>query len=531
LSYALNSLLRNLLAGLRVAFFLPVTRFAFRVDLAQIVLLFIVSAVLDVARDALRAGPDRVFSLLGAGSEFFGAGVLLFIAAVLALLFRQRSIVLALPLIVLASLPAVQVGLELPTTFEAFDLPRRYDRIAGDVLLVWAVIVLIRCTALSLDARGARRIGASLAGGLLLASPIWFSSALAPNDPWFVKASAADAVEGVDAGAEPVLATQSFLLDQLLGKLEDERPGITDLYFVGFAPYGAQDVFRKDVEAARDVMDEKWGTKGRSIVLLNNPQTLLTAPFATITNLRETLNEIGTAIDADNDVVMVYLASHGTRDFHLAASQPPLTLVELTPAGLRQMLDDSGIKWRIVVVSACYSGGYIEPLKDDQTIVITAARPDRISFGCGDRSDATFFGEAFFQKGMATADTITGAFDVAQKRVDERERSEGYSPPSEPQVWIGPEMAEKLKTLRIKGQTGGVRASLPLFDAPAAQPRQYAAYHDNSTSRRNPCVACSRPSRPRSSYSSSRRPRAARRSKSPSSRSALAARRCSTTCH
>jgi hypothetical protein len=182
------------------------------------------------------------------------------------------------------------------------------------VLLVWAVVVLIRCAALTLEMRGAKRMGASLASGLLLATPIWFSSALAPNDPWFVRAPAGE-VDGVNAGSEPVLATQSFLLDQLLGKLEDERPGVTDLYFVGFAPYGAQDVFRKDVEAARDVMDEKWGTKGRSIVLVNNPQTLLTAPFATITNLRETLNEIGAAIDADNDVVMVYLASHGSRDF------------------------------------------------------------------------------------------------------------------------------------------------------------------------------------------------------------------------
>jgi len=528
-TYALNSLLRNLLAGLRVAFFLPVTRFAFRVDLAQIVLLFVMSAALDMARDALRAGPDRVFSLLGAGSEFYGAGLLLFIAAVLALLFRQRTIALSLPVIVLASLPAVQVGLELPLAYRAVDLPHSYDRWTGDVLLVWAVVVLIRCAALALDTRGARRMGASLACGLLLASPIWISSMLAPNDPWFVKAPDADAVVGVDAGAEPVLATQSFLLDQLLGKLEDERPGVTDLYFVGFAPYGAQGVFRKDVEAARDVMDEKWGTKGRSILLINNPQTLLTAPFATITNLREALNEIGAAIDADNDVVMVYLVSHGSRDFHLTASQPPLTLVELTPAGLRQMLDDAGIKWRIVVVSACYSGGYIEPLKDDQTIVITAARPDRISFGCGDRSDATFFGEAFFQKGMATTDTITGAFDVAQKRVGERERSEGYAPPSEPQVWVGPQMAEKLKTLRTKGQSG-VTASTPSFDAATAQPRQYAALHDHRNLRRNSCVACSRPLRPRSAYSSSLRPRVPRGSKNPSSPSAWAARRCSTTC-
>jgi hypothetical protein len=197
-------------------------------------------------------------------------------------------------------------------------------------------------------------------------------------------------------------------------------------------------------------------------VLVNNPQTLVTLPFATITHLRETLNEIGAAIDGANDVVMIYLVSHGTRDHRLAAVQPPLTLVELTPAGLRQMLDDAGIDWRIVVVSACYSGGFIEPLKDPQTLIITASDPQRISFGCGDRSDATFFGEAFFQQGMATKDSVEAAFALARERVAEREKAAGYKPASEPQMWVGEAMAEKLKTLRSRGQTGGVSARLPL---------------------------------------------------------------------
>jgi len=456
MKYAFVSLVRNLLAGLRLAFFLPVSRFAFRADLVQLVLLFIVSAALDVARDVLRTGPERVFSLLGAGSEFFGAGVLLFLAALIALALRQRGLALTLPVVVLAALPPLQVALEAPATFQQAGMPGRYAPFVQGAVLVWIVVVFVRAVAVTVDIRGARRIGAALAGGLLLSTPIWFGPSLAPNDPWF--RDAPPDYSGVNAGAEPVLATQAFLLDQLLGKLEDERPGIADLYFVGFAPYGAQDVFRKDVEAAQAVMDERWDTRGRSIVLVNNPQTLLSAPFATVTNLRETLNEIGGTIDADNDVVMVYLASHGSADFHLAAFQPPLTLVELTPGGLRQMLDDAGIGWRIVVVSSCFSGGYIDALKDDRTAVITAARSDRISFGCGNRSDATFFGEAFFQKGLATADSIEAAFALARERVGARELSEGYAPPSEPQIWIGPEMAEKLKGLRKKGQSGGVTA-------------------------------------------------------------------------
>jgi hypothetical protein len=153
---------------------------------------------------------------------------------------------------------------------------------------------------------------------------------------------------------------------------------------------------------------------------------------------------------------MVYLSSHGSRDFRLSADLPPLSLVELTPPGLKQLLDDAGIKWRIIVVSACYSGGYIEPLHDDNTLVITASRADRTSFGCGSGSASTFFGEAFFQKGMATADSLAAAFDVAKARVAERERSGGYAPPSEPQWWAGPAIEEKLVGLRKEGAATGV---------------------------------------------------------------------------
>ena len=72
-----------------------------------------------------------------------------------------------------------------------------------------------------------------------------------------------------------MLAAQQHLLDEALSNLDDERPNVTDLYFVGFAGDAREDVFRKDVEAAQRVMDERWGTDGRSLALINNPRTLL----------------------------------------------------------------------------------------------------------------------------------------------------------------------------------------------------------------------------------------------------------------
>ena len=104
------NLARNLAAGLRLALFLPVSRLAFRIDLAQLLLLLVVSALIDLGVDWVRYGADGYFSWFGLGNEIFGAGVLLLTAAVLALAFRQRALVLALPVLVLAGFPLLQVA-------------------------------------------------------------------------------------------------------------------------------------------------------------------------------------------------------------------------------------------------------------------------------------------------------------------------------------------------------------------------------------------------------------------------------------
>jgi len=458
--YALTSLARNLLAGLRLACFLPIRRLEFRIDLAQLMLLFVVSAAIDIFTDWSRTGPERAFSAWGAGTEFFAGAVLLFLAALLALLFRQRDLTMAIPAVVLASLPIMQLlhGLHNISAGLTASWPGLAYAL-DSLLIVWLIGILVRSVYVVL-APSARNAGLrAIGGGLLLSTPIWFSTSIAPNHPWWIDADV-PAANGLSAGSETVLAAQSFLLENALESLEPERGGQADLYFVGFAPYGRQDVFRKDVEAAQKVMDERWGTAGRSITLINNPQTLLTTPFATVTNLREAMNEIGAAIDVAEDVVMLYVASHGSRDHKLSTDLPPLSLVELSPTGLKQILDGAQIKWRIVVVSACFSGGYIAALKDDYTMIVTASQADRISFGCGDRSDATFFGEAFFQRGLASVDTFQAAFELAQVRVAERERDAGYSPSSNPQIFIGDAMAEKLRSLRYRRGVGGATAEV-----------------------------------------------------------------------
>src|SRR5258706_523785 len=107
-------------------------------------------------------------------------------------------------------------------------------------------------------------------------------------------------------------------------------------------------------------------------------------------------------------------------------------------------LQDAGIKWRVIVVSACYSGGYIEPLRDDNSIVITASAAERTSFGCETGRDFTYFGEAYFRDALARTRSFTQAFELAKSTVAKREAEEKLVA-SLPQMWVGPAIAERLK--------------------------------------------------------------------------------------
>jgi hypothetical protein len=141
--------------------------------------------------------------------------------------------------------------------------------------------------------------------------------------------------------------------------------------------------------------------------------------------------------------LFLFLTAHGFRDHRLSAVQPPLELAALTPTSLSRMLQDAGIKWRVIVVSACYSGGYIEPLRDDNSIVITASAPDRVSFGCEPGRDFTYFGQAYFRDALSRTRSFTRAFELAREIVGKQEAEEKLEA-SLPQIWVGPAIAARL---------------------------------------------------------------------------------------
>jgi hypothetical protein len=452
----LRDLGRNLVWGGRIPFGLPATRLDFRIGVPQLLALFAFSALVDIAVDWVQRDPDAVFTMQGLVGEVFFGGILMLLATLLARAFRQPDYALALPVIVLASEWPLQIARALGLT--ELDFFGETVRVQS-IFTLWTLFWLWRASAVSLAPPRPHYGLRSVVAAAVLMSPMWLFTPLLPDVSWWSSDSTTEARDTryPSPASEEALAAQPRLLEKALGDLEDERPGVTDLYFVGFAPDATEDVFRKDLVAARELFDQRFDTDGRSVALINNPRTVLDEPLATVNNLRETLNEIGATIDRDDDVVLVFLESHGSRDYRLTAEFPPLELDELSPQMLREMLDEAHIKWRIVIVSACYSGGYVEPLKDENTLIMTASAANRTSFGCGTDSDATFFAEALFRQALHFEDSFVKAFEQARTSIAAREKKEKVSPPSDPQLSIGSAMADKLP--HLEGALRARRAS------------------------------------------------------------------------
>ena len=453
---AFKALGRNLAAGLRLALFMRVERGAFRFSAAQLVLLVLVSAAIDIDADWVRAPQDARFSLLGLHAELFSLGLLVLTSALIGVLRRERDVYLALPIVMLASFPAIQIAHLLPSLPGAGT---RVSQVAHDVfdyaVLAWMLVVAVRGVYVCMEPHRRHRRAFAVLGGALLVAPLWWAPLAGPLAPWWREFDAVQGgVDSMSPASEPVLAAQQFMLDRALDDLEDEQPGVTDLYFVGFAPDARHPGFVADVDAAQRTMDDRWRTRGRSIALVNSPLTIAERPFATITNLREVLLEIGDLIDADDDVVMVYLTGTSRPDHALNAVNPPLELVALSPQGLKELLDAAGIRWRIVVVSTCNAGAWVGALKDDETVVIASSAEDVRGRDCNGGISASAFGEAFFTEAMRRNDDLGAAFDAARKGL-----ARLHAP--EPVMSIGPSIAEHLKRLRDRSGARVVAQAMP----------------------------------------------------------------------
>lgn len=252
---------------------------------------------------------------------------------------------------------------------------------------------------------------------------------------------------------EQVFTAQPDQVKASLAKLAKRKPGKTNVYAIAFAGDGSEDVFRNEAEYLDRLMTTRFGNPGHTLVLENNPATLSTYPLASWTNLETALSGLSKVMDPKEDVLLLYVATHGGSDHSLLVDMDPIPLDQLDVDGLADIFAKHPFRWKVVVVNACYSGGFVPKLRGAGTLVMTSARTDRTSFGCGADSDITYFGRAWLADGLNTTSDFVEAFGKAKTEIATWEKKDSLDA-SEPQIDIGDGIEDKLAAWR-KGLKAG----------------------------------------------------------------------------
>src|SRR3984893_8437978 len=391
--------------------------------LAAIIVLSVSCLSAWVAVDWWQRQPDPEFSIEGIPLLAW------YILAVLALagLLRWRSrprpafgamLVLALGA---APVPLLLVGVV------AYYLQQPWVWWAGAAALYLCIFFMRGLHAVT----GRPQRSTALVAVLFVAAFMWSSDAAdAIPDVWNPRDATASGLASEDelAEREAALFEQADRIDAALEPVHRDAAAAPQAFFLGFAGVGDQKVFAQEIGLASRVLGDRYHVGDRHLSLINDQRELGRAPLASVTALNYALQGLAERMDTGKDVLFLSISSPGSQEHSIVVSNSGFPLTSLTAEDLEEALRESGIQWRVILISACYAGGFIDALRDPKTIVITAAAKDRTSFGCSNDSDLTYFGEAFYRDALPGAKSLRDAFEEAKKAIAEREHREHESP-------------------------------------------------------------------------------------------------------
>jgi hypothetical protein len=329
--------------------------------------------------------------------------------------------------------------------------------LAGDTTLVaarpWTALLVSLLYLLVLSARivnaayGSVRLRTKFVAILVVLAAPWVLATLNLDTRLWVADDVQDQQDADDTAAEvePVLYDQPARIAAAVERVTPGNSNVPAVFYLGFAGDGDQSIFKREALFAQTVFADHFGSGDRSLELINDVDDRDSFPLATVSGLTDALKLLGSRMNTDQDVLVLMLTSHGSKD-GLAVSNGTLPLLQLDPAELRQALDQAGIRWRVIIVSACYSGIFVEPLKTDSTLIATASDAKHTSFGCADDRDLTYFGEAFLKDSLPTTASLEAAFKKAADLIQHREGAE-HLEHSNPQLYVGPTIRQKLMLL------------------------------------------------------------------------------------
>ena len=480
MSCLVQAFLRVQFDGLRSAFFLKPRSFAFDVAAGVAVAICLLNVLVAIGiQFAIWRGTLWFFDPAGITFEIGSAGLLLALLSVLP--FARAG---AEPRRVFIGLAAMSTSIAAVSGVLAAMIVAYSAELAGTVIIVaasamffWSLLASVRLGH-GLAERWRWQTGFGTLAVVLLAtftlpqvSAVTSLEAERVNLSLLEAATAyfrpAPALENIPRpprlDVETILHSQHNMLRLKLATLNappEDRPA---LFFLGVASYSEQDVFKREVASVKSLFDTRFGTAGRSLVLINHRETVGDVPLASMSNLDDALQHIGGLLHRDRDVLVLFLTTHGSPGV-LAVSFPGFPLNDITPARLLTALDKAGIQNRVLVISACHSGSFISALQTDTSLIVTAARSDRSSFGCGNENDWTYFGDAYFNHALRAETSFIDAFNTATGLIAAWEKRDGLTP-SEPQIFVGAGIRSKLDAVAAAiRQTDVRRAETTSYD-------------------------------------------------------------------
>ena len=309
--------------------------------------------------------------------------------------------------------------------------------------LVYLCVLALRT--LSAAFGGVRRVAAIIACALVVLAP-WVLGALDLDTRlWVAEEPGSTESTQPDEEAEALFYEQPARIAAAVARVKPAQPGKPGVYFVGFAGDGEQSIFGREARLAAEAFGARYGSRDRSVLLINDADDRDSTPLASLTGLTQTLRILASRMNTQDDVLVLFLTSHGTEDA-LDVENGGLPLKQMEPGDLREALDAAGIRWRVIVVSACYAGIFLDELKNETTAIITAADATHTSFGCEDDRELTWFGEAFLKDSLPGSASLEDAFRKAAGLIAKREDA-GHEAHSNPQLYIGELMRGKLASL------------------------------------------------------------------------------------
>lgn len=253
--------------------------------------------------------------------------------------------------------------------------------------------------------------------------------------------------------AELALERHQLLLNTHLLSLDESSPNAPNVYFLGVAGDGKQSVFRREIEYVSDIIEQRYDTQGRSVSLINHHDRAENYPMATSRSINASINAIANKMDIEEDILFVYLSSHGSKNHEFSLAHDSIRLTNLPSQSFASMLQKTKIKWKVIFVSACYSGGFIPDLENETTMVITAADSENTSFGCSEDSEMTYFGKALFREVLSNNIDmdLVEAFKRSKKIIKKWEEDEDLSA-SNPSISAPKAIVKKLVKLKKNRQ-------------------------------------------------------------------------------